>query len=199
MYFTYALEERCLFLGHQQHLQRTPFRARFLFHFCDILRVFNDTIKNCRTTIFMDNFTATEKHCHLTTIPAFNEAADMPHLGFIIMVIRLGANLDFLDLHNCLPFSGFLLFLLLLVFELPEIHDTANGRISSRSDFHEIHPGLMGGSNGIVAGHNPQLFPFSTDHPHFTGTDQFIAANPVLGYFTPRSYIRRSYSASLLL
>ena len=115
------------------------------------------------------------------------------------MVVGLGPDLDFLDLHHGLAFFGFRFLLLLLVLELAVIHDPADGRLRGGSHFHQIHAPFFSQGNGLVALQNSQLFTVRADNAHLARADQFVTAHAVLRHFTPRSHIRRSYSASLLV
>ena len=64
----------------------------------------------------------------------------MAQLGLVVMVVGLGTDLDFLDLHHALALFGFLLLFLLLVLELAVVHDAAHGRFRIRGDFNKIKP-----------------------------------------------------------
>jgi hypothetical protein len=61
-----------------------------------------------------------------------------------------------------------MLFLVLLVFELSVIHDTADGRLRRRGHLHQVEPQLGRFGDGIPGGQNPQLFPIGADDPDFS-------------------------------
>ena len=145
----------------------------------------------------MDDLAATEEHRHLAAIAVLKKTADMAQLGFIVMVVRFRTDLDFLDLHHRLVALGFLLFLLLLVLELAEVHDTADRRLRIGGDFHQIKTVFLGHGNGFITAQNTKLFPFGADYPQFTGTNLFVPAHAVLGYIPTRLCIKRSDSSSL--
>jgi hypothetical protein len=75
------------------------------------------------------NLSSAEEHGHLAAVAVLQEAADVLQLRLVVMFVGLGTELDFLDLNDRLFLFGFLLALLLLVLELPVVHDAADGRI----------------------------------------------------------------------
>ena len=164
--------------GGQKHLERAAFGASFLFHFANVLEVFNKAVKDVGSAVLMDNFTSPEEDGYFYLIAILKETPCMTQFGFVIMVIRLGADLDFLDLDNSLTLFSFLLFLLRLVFEFAVVHNSANRRHSSSRHFHQVIAMFLGGGDSLIAGENPQLFAFGSNDSYFPGTDLFVAAHP---------------------
>jgi hypothetical protein len=68
----------------------------------------------------------------------------------------------------------FVLPLLLLILELAEIHDSADGRALVRRHFDQIQIGLAGGSQGLFGGHDAQLFPFRGNDADRRDADLFV-------------------------
>ena len=146
----------------------------------------------------MDDFTASEEHGHLAAIAILEERADVLEFGLVVMFVRLGTHLDFLDLHDSLTLFRVLLLFLLLVLELAVVHDAADRRRGVGRNLHQVTANFAGHGNGLIALQNTQLFPFRADDTHFPGVNQLITTNPVIRHTPARPQIRRSYSSSLL-
>ena len=71
------------------------------------------------------------------------------------LIARLRADADFFDPH--LMGLALVLPLLLLVLELAEVHDPADGRALVGRHFDQVQPGLAGLGQGIRRGHDAQL------------------------------------------
>ena len=145
----------------------------------------------------MHDLAAAEEHADLAAVAVFEEAADVAHLGLVVMVVGLGTDLDFLDLHHSLVLLGFLLLLLLFVLELAEVHDAADRGFGVGSHFHQVIALLMGHSDSVRTGQDADLFTFRANDPHFAGANLLVAAHAVLRHVAARSHVRRSYSSYL--
>jgi hypothetical protein len=65
-----------------------------------------------------------------------------------------------------------------VVFEFTKIHDAAHGRIRRGGDLHEVEPVLLGGSQGVLDFHYPELLAGrGNDHAHFPSADALIDTN----------------------
>jgi len=106
---------------------------------------------------------------HLVLID--KKTLDMVDFGLKVMVSGFWPNLDFLDLESALFLFRFLLFLGLLVFVLPIIHDFADRWIGCGRNFHQIETGFPCRSKGLVKRNDAALFAFGIDQPNFLGLD----------------------------
>jgi hypothetical protein len=95
------------------------------------------------------------------------------------MVIDVRAHLDLFDLDDFLLFLRLGLFLLLLVFELAEIEDLANGRLRARRNFHEIKPCFGGEFDRFGCWNDAAFFPVLIDQKDLRNPDFFIDAGAV--------------------
>ena len=95
----------------------------------------------------------------------------MFELGLKIVLIGFWADLDLFDLDHGLLFPGFLLFFLLLVLELSEVHDPANRRFGVRRHFNQVQAAFHGDGQGFLGGDYSQLFAVVGDDPHLAGMD----------------------------
>ena len=171
-------------------MQRAAFGSGFLFHLCDILRIFDHSVEHGLPTVFMHDFPTSEKDGYLASVATFNEAADVVHLGLVVVLVRFGAKLDFLDLDNGLALFGFLLFLLGFVLELAVIHDTADRRIRFFRHFYEIQPQFFGRCDCLVAAQDSKLFAFCADDAYFPRSDLLITPDQILRLVSSRPRVR---------
>ena len=105
----------------------------------------------------------------------------MPDLGLEIVVIGLGTDLDFLDLHHSLAFLGLLLLFLRLVLELAVVHNLADGRRGLRSNLHKVHIFL---DSHVLRGcqrHDTELLALRTDQADLLVSDLLVQ---FMHYFT---------------
>ena len=106
---------------------------------------------------------ATTKHDrddHLVLV--LEEATGLVDLELDVVLARLGAEADLLDLR--LVNVGFVLFFLLLILELAEVHDPADGRFLVRGNLDQIKPSLPSASQRLVGGDDSELPTFGGDH-----------------------------------
>lgn len=89
----------------------------------------------------------------------------MCDLRLVIMLVGLGADLDFLDLDRGRALSGFLLLLLGFVLELSEIHDATNRGLRVGSDLDEVQTLFLSDGQGFARGQNAKLRAVLGDHP----------------------------------
>ena len=85
------------------------------------------------------------------------EALRLVHLELDVVLARFGPQSDLLDLR--VMNVCFVLFFLLLVLELAEIHDPADGRLLVGSHLHQIEPGFTGKTERLFGGDDAELSP----------------------------------------
>ncbi len=97
------------------------------------------------------------------------------------MNVDLGAKAELFDVDAPLLLPGVPLPLALLVLELAEVHDAADGRIRVRGNFHQVQvePGRR--FEGFVGSEHPQLVAFRIDDPHAPGPDLVVTRGPRCG------------------
>ena len=84
-----------------------------------MLRIMRCPSRNARSTPAED-----DRHDHFVLV--LQESTGLVHFEFDVVIARLGSNANFFDF--ALMDVGLVLFLLLLVFEFAEVHDSTNGR-----------------------------------------------------------------------
>ena len=91
----------------------------------------------------MDNFTASKKNARLHFVALFEKPDDVVLLELVVVFIRVGPKLHFLDDNVFLMFFCFVKFLVHLVEVLSIIHDSANRGIRSGSDLYQVQTALF--------------------------------------------------------
>ena len=71
-------------------------------------------------------------------------------------------------------FAGLAFALLLLVFELAEVHDLGDRRAGVGRDFNEVESSLVGKAHAFLRTDHSNIFTFSTNQAHFGCTDLVI-------------------------
>src|SRR6266576_4158723 len=175
----YALARMLLRRHHHRHLP--SFHARELLDLGDFVEVVLDPHKHVHAELLVRQLAPAEPHRYFDLVALFDELVHAAHLDRVIVVIDARAQLDFLNLDDLLLFAGFVLFLLLFVFELAVIEDFTDGRIGVWRDLHKIEPGIGRHVERFVASdhsHHLTAFVDKTDAHH---ADLLVDARPLAG------------------
>lgn len=86
----------------------------------------------------MDDFASSEEHGSFYFVALLQKTGCMILLECVVMLIRVRAELHFLNSDVLLMLLRLVLLLVLLVEILSEVHNPANRRVRSWSDFDEI-------------------------------------------------------------
>lgn len=121
----------------------------------------------------------------------------MLELRLVVMIVRLGTELDFLDLNYGLVLFRLLLALFLLILELAVIHDLANGRIGIGSDLDKVKTFFLGNTKSFASVQNAQLFTVVVNNPYLRNSDPFVASNAVIPPSAGAVMSSKSYSSFL--
>ena len=120
----------------------------------------------------MGQLAPAEHHAHDDFIFVFEKLPGLADLDVQVVIARLGAHTNFLDLH--LVAVAFVFPFFLLVFELAKIHYSANGRTFVWRHFHQIEIGHTGLFHGLVGGHDSQLASIRGNDADRTDADLFV-------------------------
>src|SRR5258708_3373108 len=101
----------------------------------------------------------------------------MFHAIVIIVVIRAGPKLHFLDRDRDLLFLGFVGFLFLFVLELAEINYAADGRLRSWRHLDQVETTLSGRPNRLLYSQHTQLFALFANYSHLGHANPFVNAH----------------------
>ena len=132
---------------------------------------------------------SSEYQGNLYLVSVLDKFPDMLDLSLQVLGIGSRPDLALFYLNTPLLFPGFLLLLCQLVLEPAVIHYLADRRDCRRGDFNEIHFLVQGPAQGILEGHDPDLFSGGADDPDLPGPDIPVYVDPVLialfSYSTP--------------
>ncbi len=194
---TRSRQESSLLDRGKHHGHGASLAHRLAFHLGDVLGVFLNSFKHHESTVLVHDFPSAEKHGYLAAISALKEPANMLELRLVIMIIRLGTKLDFLDLDYGLFLLRLLLAFLLLILELTVVHDLANGRISIGCDLNKVQSFFLGYPQGFAGIQNAQLLTVVVNNPYLRNSDPFVAPNAVIPPTAGTVMSSKSYSSFL--
>lgn len=145
----------------------TAFRSGSLFDLGDVCDKVDNPLQQDVSAIFVCHFTAPEKNAHFTPIAFVDEPTNMADLGFQVVIISFGSELDFLELDSGLFFPCHLLLLLLLVQILPVIHYLTDRGTSIRCDLNKIKAKFLSRLQGLGRRHHAKLRSIVGYYPYF--------------------------------
>ena len=96
------------------------------------------------------------------------------------MDVDAGAQLDLLDLDDFLLLARFVLALLFFVFELAEIEDLANRRLSVGRNLNQIETGVGSHADGFPGRHDPHHAAVFAHKAHLRDIDLVIDARSIV-------------------
>src|SRR5438270_1118925 len=97
----------------------------------------------------------------------------MVQFEFVVVVVGVRAELQFLYLNDVLLLLSFVLLLFLLILPLTVVHGLGNGRLSSRGNENQIKAQFLGSANGSGRGHDLDRS-IREDSSDFTNPDCLI-------------------------
>jgi len=111
----------------------------------------------------MSQFAAAKHHRDDHLVFVLQKSFRLIHLEIDVVLACLGTQANFLDLG--LMHVRAVEFLLLLVFELAEVHDPADGRLFVRCHLDQIETGLASARQCFFGRDDPELFAVAGDYP----------------------------------
>lgn len=146
----------------------------------------------------MGHLTTAEDHRDDDLIFMFEKRSGLSHLELDVMLARLGPQPNLFDLG--LMDVSLVMLPFLLVFELAEIHDSADGRLLIRSHLHQVETAISGDAESLVGGEDSQLASVCSDHSNRSDTDLIVDAMLFLDglRLRPRTLSRRPVGSRLL-
>lgn len=145
-----------LFLRRQYHDHLTTFHLWKLLDLAIRFQISLQTLQHTHADFLMRHFTTTETQCDFSLVAIIQELGQITQFDIVITIICTRTELDFLDQNDFLLQLGFVSFLLLLVFELAVVHQTANWRLRRRRYFHQINIGLFRQAEGFTQFYDAQ-------------------------------------------
>ena len=105
----------------------------------------------------MNDFTSPEKYGRLDLVALLQESDDVILLEFVIVIIRVGSKLHFLDRDVFLVLLGLVKLLVHLVKVFAIIHDPANRGLCSWRYLDQVQAPLLGNFQCLLRGHDSEL------------------------------------------
>lgn len=122
----------------------------------------------------MHDFTASEKDGRFDLVPLFQESNDVVFLEFVIVLIRIGSKLHFLDRNVFLVLFGFVKFLVQLVEVFSVIHDPANRRGCSGRYLDQVQAPLFSNFQRLLRWHDSELCVLVIDDSNLSSPDSLV-------------------------
>jgi hypothetical protein len=120
------------------------------------------------------HLTAAKHDRHDDLVFVEEEATSLGDLEFDVVIARFRTEADFLDLG--VMNVGFVVLLLLLIFELAEVHDSAHRWLFIRRHLDQIEAGVSRERQGVVCGHDAKLATVGSDDTDRRDPDLFVDA-----------------------
>ena len=130
-------------LFRSENVRVASFEAWLAFDRAICGQIGGETHEEFLAEIRMGDFPPAELDYGLDAIAFLQESDRMVLLEVVIVFIRVGAELEFFDLHDVLFLFGFVLFLFLLVLEMTEVYGLGHRRHRRRSHQNEIQAQLL--------------------------------------------------------
>src|SRR5262245_58698457 len=119
----------------------------------------------------MNNLAAPKEHCRFDFVSLLQEPDDVIFLELVVMLIRVGTKLHFLDRDVLLMLLGLVKFFVHLVEVLTVIHDPANRRSGGGRYLYQVQALLFSDLQCLLRGHDSELLVFSSNDAYFSSPD----------------------------
>jgi len=122
----------------------------------------------------MNDFPASEEHCRFNFVAMLKKSDDVIFLEFVIVLIRIGSKLHFLNSNVLLVFLRLVKLLILLVEILTVIHYLANRRSCSRRYLYQVQASLFSDLYSLLRRHDSELFILIAYNSNFASSDSLV-------------------------
>ena len=161
-------------LGRQRADKAFAHLLRRRVGFSDFVELDKDIPHDALPFVNMGEFSAAKNDRHDHFVFVLQETLGLIHLELDIVIPRLGTETDLFDLG--VVDVCFVLFLLLLIFELAEIHDPADRRLLVGSHLHQIEPRFAGTKQRLLGRNNAELSALGGDDADWRNPNLFVDA-----------------------
>jgi hypothetical protein len=149
---------------------------RLAFDFTVLGQLLDDAFHHFAAFVDMSVLTTTEQDGHLNFIVVLKEADRLLDLEVDIVIASFWSNANLFQFGlMSLPFFPFLL---LVVLELPEVHDSADGRLRVCSDLDQIQPVFAGTVECVFGWDYAKLFTILINNTDGSNSDLIV--DPIL-------------------
>jgi hypothetical protein len=172
MAFAFAGRERDQ--GHEGVFAHELGRSLGVAHGDEILF---DPLHERHAQLFVRHFASAELKQTAHLVPLLEEFFGVPEFRVVIVLVDVHTELDFLHFGRRVRFPVFLV-LGKFIFELAEVDDATDRRIGGCGDLDKVQTVLLGGPQGVLDFHDPELLPGGRDnHAHLARANALVDSN----------------------
>jgi hypothetical protein len=146
------------------------------FNFANVRQVLLKLFQNPRTQFAVRHLAAAEPDCRFHLVAFGKPLTRMLHAIGVIVLVRAGAKLNFLDGNDDLFLLRLVRFFLGEVLKLAIVDDLANRRVSVRRDLDQVHASFSRGTNGVACVHDAEFFTVLSYYAHLRDAYAFVNA-----------------------
>ena len=155
-----------------EHL--VPFHSRPRFNFADVDQILFEFLQNARAQLAMRHLASAKPDCRFNFVAALQPFSRVFHPVVVVVIVRAGPELNFLDGDRDLLLLGFVRLLLGFVLKLSEVNNPANRRVGSGGNLHKVQTFFSGGANGVSDIQYPELFAFLANNSHLWDANSLV-------------------------
>ena len=157
-----------------EHL--VPFHSRPGLDLTNLDQILFQLLQNARTQLPVRHLAAAEPDGGFYFVATLEPFLGMLHPVVVIVIIRTRSKLHFLDRDRYLLLLCLVSLLLGFVLKFSEVNNSANRRISSGSNFHQIQTFFPGGANRVSNIEYAELLSLLADYSDLGNTDSLVNA-----------------------
>jgi hypothetical protein len=163
-------------LRSQNDKHLVSFHPRPCFNFADVDQILFEFLQNARAELTVRHLASAKPDRGFNFVAALQPFARVFHPVVVVVIVRAGPKLDFLDGDRHLLLLRLVCLLLGFVLKLSEVNNSANRRIGSGSNFHQIQTLFPGGANCVSNIQDAKLLSLFADYSDLGNTDSLVNA-----------------------
>ena len=162
------------FLRRKNRDQIRPFHFGSGFHRAKLGQFDDQPVQQRPANSLVNDFSSPEKHGSFYLVALLQEAGGMILFELIVVVIRVGPELYFLDRNVLLMLPGIVFLFVLLIEILAVVHDSAHRWACSGRDFYQIQTAFFSNLDCRLWGQNSELFVLIVNDTNFACPDSVV-------------------------
>src|SRR5882724_5568328 len=124
--------------GSQDDKHLVPFHPRPCLYFAHVDQILFQLLQNARSQLTVGHLAATKPDGSFHLIAVLEPFARVLHAIVVVVIVRAGTKLHFLDRYRYLFLLRLVSLLLGFVLKLSEVNDAANRRVGRSSNLNEV-------------------------------------------------------------
>ena len=144
------------------------------FHFADVSQIVLQLFQDAGAQFAVRHLAPAKPDRSLNFVAFRQPLARVLHAIAVIVLVRAGAKLNFLDGDDHLLLLRLVRFLLGQVLKFAVVNDLANWRLGVWRDLDQIHASFSRGTNGVTSVHDPELFTVFGNYSHLGHANTFV-------------------------